>query len=405
MIALRAATRRGAIILLALLACACCSAVERLGDPAYPLVPADVTVLEHHRAVVLGADGRQTTTVKQKVRLNTRAAKSWRPPEITWSPRLTSALLLDATVIRRDERTFHLGPNSPDDEVPLYPYEAGTDLACARVPLPELRAGDVVSWSVELSGTPLMDGQLFAHMIWRGRFPVTDASLCVTVPAGTTVDHRSYGAVPEPAIEEQEATVTYEWRLEDAAPSAGSAVVLPQTVVSTVGSWTAVASWLRERVVPEQIEAIPGLEVPDGADSEDFLERVRAVVAAVDGAVAIAYHGPLGDPFRPRPPAEVVRSGIGDCNDRALVLHNLLAQAGLVTHLAVMPLGRGLPLLDEQPPTPLFLDHVIVGVSGPGHPLWLDPTGAARHELDLGRTLKALVLHEQPKIVTVTGFL
>ena len=65
----------------------------------------------------------------------------------------------------------------------------------------------------------------------------------------------------------------------------------------------------------------------------------------------------------------------------------------------------GLPRLAEQPPTPLLLDHVLVGVSGPGCTLWVDPTGAARHEFDLGRPLQVLLVDTAtPVVATVRRF-
>ncbi|MBC7288656.1 MAG: hypothetical protein H5T86_11590, partial [Armatimonadetes bacterium] len=59
-------------------------------------------------------------------------------------------------------------------------------------------------------------------------------------------------------------------------------------------------------------------------------------------------------------------------------------------------LNYTLPPLTEMPPNPHVFDHVVVGVSGPGNTIWLDPTGRAVLVRSFGHDLSAMFLDYQP---------
>jgi hypothetical protein len=378
-------------------------------DPVYnyPVSVDDVTIHTHSRSVFCEEDGSQRIRIRQELTLNSeRAAEQFEVPSISWREGSATAWLIDATV-RRDGRTaFHLGPRPDGPALQLHP--SGLDVGpirTAELPLPDLQGGDRLEWEIELQREPLIEGQVFAQMNWTLRHPVESARFSVEVPRGMDLQSRTWGPIGEPLVVPEGDRETWLWRaegpLEPVDPRHGD--VLPQTIVSSADSWETVGTWLRERIVSAGGEL--GDEsgaLTDAITDLPHSSRIDQVFDHVRATLELPHVTPWHDPFTPRTPAEVLDSGVGDCKDRAWLIYRALEEAELIPYLAVTGLAEGSPSLAEQPPTPLLLDHVLVGVSGPGRTVWLDPTGAAEVRMDTGYALDALVLGpDRQPLVTI----
>jgi len=375
----------------------------------YPVTVDDVTINTHRRSVVCDADGVQEILIEQTLTVNSRrGAEELAAPAIAWREGSARARLRQVTVRRDGQTAFHLGPRPDGPDIALPSSDDGVGpMRRAEVPLPELRPGDIVEWAVEIRREPLIEGQIFAQMSWSAAHPVEQGRFSLQVPRDAKLQSRSWGPVGKPLVIPEGDHETWLWRVDQTIKPIDPAVgqVLPQTIVSTTGSWGAVGEWLRERLVASggELGDAKGAELVRSVEGLPHHERVQGVLDHVREALLLPHLKPWHDPFTARAPAAVLNSGIGDCKDRAWLIYRALEEAGLTPHLAVTGLSRGIPPLSEQPPTPLLFDHVLVGVSGPGVTLWLDPTGAAEEQLDCGRALDALVVGEDRAQVVPIG--
>lgn len=364
----------------------------------YPVTVDDVTVNANVQSVTCERDGRQRIVIRRKLTVNTRrGAEGLAVPSVSWREGTASAWLLDVTVRRDGVTVFHLGPRPDGPELQLHPIDDGIGpMRRAELPLPELEAGDQIEWAVELRREPIIKGQVFAQMNWSLEFPVERGHFSVEAPREMELQARSWGPASEALVVPEGDRVRWTWRVDEViepiAPAPGE--VLPRTIVSSAPSWRAIGRWYRQRITAAggELGDGPGAELVASVAELAHEDRVGGIFSRVRSCLALPHAAPWADAFSARAPAQVLESGIGDCKDRAWLILRALEEAGLTPHLAVTGLSRGMPPLREQPPNPLLFDHVLVGVSGPGRTIWLDPTGAAEQELDCGRTLEALLL-------------
>jgi transglutaminase-like putative cysteine protease len=141
---------------------------------------------------------------------------------------------------------------------------------------------------------------------------------------------------------------------------------------------------------PELEEVSAHLKSSARTQSERGLAAVRFVQEK------IRYTGlELGSgAFRPRPPAEVLRSRYGDCKDKALLAVALLRAMGMDAAPALVS-TRWQGHLDQQLPSPGDFDHAIVRLRMAGK-TWIDVTetaqGGVLETLDQADFGKALVV-------------
>lgn len=381
------------------------------GQAIYRPAARDIVVLLNERTVTVTPSGDQNTVVRRKLEIGTAAGASrYVPQRIAWQAGRVSPFLLKVTVSRAGEQVFHLGPQQDGPDMPLYPAKpAPSAMPHSYLALPDLQRGDIVDWAVELRARPLIKGHFFANMEWQLQHRVNESIFTVTVPKGRKLEWRSWGEIPEPVVTEGADDVRYVWHTDEPTSPRDPANLTPnaQTWVSSGAAWRNIANWYlsrfersgsdTEHLASQTADTIHGLN--------DYMDRARAIVGYVRSSAVTAESGEVLDPFSPQSPSQVLSTHYGDCKDKAWLMASMLRAAGLQAHMGLACLKLGLPRLREQLPTPLFFDHTVVGVSGPGRMLWIDPTGAAAHEVDAGRTVEALVISsDRPAIVTIDSF-
>ncbi len=77
--------------------------------------------------------------------------------------------------------------------------------------------------------------------------------------------------------------------------------------------------------------------------------------------------------YIPRDPATVLRSGFGDCKDKALLLASRLCRLGVPAEVALADLDQG-RALDQHLPALGDFDHAIVKATIGSRTYWLDAT-------------------------------
>lgn len=197
-----------------------------------------------------------------------------------------------------------------------------------------LLAGDdaVESLRVEVGGAG--DG-------WRWTLKGEREGVAVRERAGGGLAVTASGlAAVEPGEDEEALVLHYAWRGDD--------------------DWAAIGRWYGELLV-----GLPRAEPAVRAAARDeIVDDRRRTLEALTGFVQqqvryVDVEVGIGG-FRPSPPHEVLDRRWGDCKDKALLLVDLLAEAGIAAHPALVYSG-GRRLLTDFP-SPFQFNHVIVAV-------------------------------------------
>ncbi len=174
------------------------------------------------------------------------------------------------------------------------------------------------------------------------------------------------------------------------------------------GTWEGVGRWYTELIgsLPRGTDTVraQARELVTGLD--DPRQRLEALLAFLRRKVRYeAVEIGVGS-FRPSPPEDVLARRWGDCKDKALLLIDLLDEAGIAAYPVLIGAGR-YRRLDREFPSPWQFNHAIVAVPagavalfdddpvGDGY-LFLDPTqerGSGRWLQPSDQDQDVLVVH------------
>ncbi|MCB1035106.1 MAG: transglutaminase domain-containing protein [Acidobacteria bacterium] len=180
--------------------------------------------------------------------------------------------------------------------------------------------------------------------------------------------------------------------------------------------WDGVGTWYRKLIggLPAAGPEVAAKARELVAGNEDPRQRLEALVDFVKSkvryeAVEIGVGG-----WVPSPSGEVLGRGWGDCKDKSELLVQLMAEAGIPGHLALLRAGFG-QRIEPGFPSPFQFNHAIVAVpasavaSSEGDPVggdylfidptserggvrWLTPASQGRHALVVGAEASRLVM-------------
>lgn len=174
------------------------------------------------------------------------------------------------------------------------------------------------------------------------------------------------------------------------------------------GTWAAVGRWYGELLAPLPRAEPAVRERARGQIAGDRRATLEALTALVQREVRyVAVEIGVGG-YRPSPPAETLGRRWGDCKDKALLLIDLLAEAGIPAHPALV-LAAGDRRIDPEFPSPGQFNHLIVAVPADAVPaaegdavaggwLFADPTQPAG-----GARWLAPGVHGQDALVVLPG--
>jgi hypothetical protein len=127
------------------------------------------------------------------------------------------------------------------------------------------------------------------------------------------------------------------------------------------GTWAAVGRWYGELLAPLPRAAPTVRERARGVIGDDRRTTLEALTTLVQREVRyVAVEIGIGG-YRPSPPAETLERRWGDCKDKVLLLIDLLAEAGIPAHPALV-LAAEDERIDPGFPSPDQFNHVIVAV-------------------------------------------
>ena len=358
-------------------------------------------LLEHVRKISLNSDGSYSAHIRFLYLVETQeAAAAFRTVSYTYNPFVAPSLKIRGKLLRRQ-------PDGSVVEVrgaiEIFRKEASAQTVVPTVQLSVsgVIPGDTVEITIDKSGKPLMPGHFFVSIPLAYDVPTQRLSVEIVSPSQTLLTVKSWGAQLEfSEVAEGDRTIR-SWRLPEGAdawtPRPGH-WVRPVLMVATPATWEEVRSWLSPLITSRlsSSEEIRSLATRLIGDQDDYMPRLNAIAEFVYRNIANRRLEIGAEAYIPRSPEQVLKAKTGDCKDKAVLLASLLRMAGMVPHLAVTCLNYTLPPVQEIPPNPYVLDHVIVGVSGPGNTIWLDPTGRAVLVHSYGHRLAAMFLDRSP---------
>jgi hypothetical protein len=252
----------------------------------------------------------------------------------------------------------------------------------ALVRLDNVQVGDVVdiAWTWQAVSSP-WPGEYFSQPDMGWSVPVGLTRFRLITPAAKTVAIRQSAGLPKPVVRMAGPMVEREWRVADAAPipEIGHTPAWwhawPRLDISTMPSWAAVAAaGARQFQVDQTLPAAYAARVDAiAAASADPARRAIAALRLVQDSIRYTSLSIGLGGFVPRSPAEVIRSGFGDCKDKSQLLATTLRRLGIPAWPALTDSDEG-PGLARSLPSEAVFDHVIILARIGGQDRWLDAT-------------------------------
>ncbi|BAH39836.1 MAG TPA: DUF3857 domain-containing protein [Gemmatimonas aurantiaca] len=217
--------------------------------------------------------------------------------------------------------------------------------------------------------TPQRPGDFLHRWALNGLFPVRRSLFTLDVPTGYMPTIVERNLVARRQEEDRDGRRRYRWMANDQTPlraepfAADSNGVAQSITVSGAGTWSAVAAWYntlaRDRylvspAVGRVVDSVVAAASPRSrADSLRAWHRwVTQDIRYV--SVALGIGG-----YQPRTADEVLRTGFGDCKDKASLFIAVLRRAGIEAEPVVLAL-TGKP--DPAVPSIFQFNHVIAAV-------------------------------------------
>lgn len=247
-----------------------------------------------------------------------------------------------------------------------------TDWKVLRGSLGAVEAGRIVDLQTTRTVIdPVIPGDFFQRWQINTRQPVLRSRFVLDTPADMEprILERN---LPGPAqVTRTGDRVVREWRYRDIAAiepelmAADSNDVEMSVLMAGPLSWDDIADWYDSlatdpyQVTPE-VEAAFAAEVEGAASRADSLRALHRWIAQDVRYVSLSLG--MGG-YQPRTPAEVVRTGVGDCKDKTTLFIALARRMGVEAYPALV---RTAGEVELELPSPKQFNHMVVAVRQDG---------------------------------------
>lgn len=337
-------------------------------------VPA--VVLLKQESVVVGNDGRLTTTTTYAIRILTRDGRGLAhavEPYLTNSGKINEmrAWLIRANgVVRRygkDETADRISdPSDIYDEYRVKEIDASN----------EAEPGAVFGYEATGEERPL-----FNQDVWRfqNRLPTLQSRYILTLPSRWTASSLTFNHQNvDPVINGS----TYAWELRDLPPIKFEPAMpkintlAPRIAINYFLSdggptsrgfenWTQVSRWATElhepQVVPDQSIAAKAQELT--ANLKTDLERIKAIGHFVQNLqyISIDIGVGRGNGYRPHAATKVLAKAYGDCKDKANLMRSMLRSINIEAYPVAIYFGDA-NYVREEWASPTQFNHCIIAI-------------------------------------------
>ena len=360
--------------------------IYRLAVDAAKFPEEDAVFLLDDGVIRLEADGRGTRTYRQIVQiLRQSAVERYQEHSFSWSPAHEKLTVNWIRVVRPDGSVVSAEPThvqeadvpaSTDD--PIY-----SDQRVRRLSLSGVAPGTIVDYSVTTEELkPFLPRDFLASWSVNSGLQVVRSRYVVDLPAGVAphVYERNLG------FARVERTAggrhVYTWatsnvpRLKGEPLAADSNDVYQSILVSAPITWQDIARWYADLARPNVVMTPLVAQRVDSAvrGARTRLDSIRAVhkwIAQDVRYVAIDL-GMSG--YQPRTPEQVVKTGFGDCKDKASLFVAALGHLGIESYPVLLNSTGG---VRRDMPSIHQLDHEIAAVRESGGWQFVDLTAGA----------------------------
>jgi transglutaminase-like putative cysteine protease len=331
------------------------------------------------------ADGRAVETYRQIVQILTPQAKErYQEQQFSYAPGHQKLTLNWIRVVKPDGTVISDAPTMVQDsdvpastDNPVY-----TETKVKRLSLTGVEPGTIVdySWTVEET-KPALAGDFYSSWSVSTGLGVRRSRFIVDVPASLPIklEERNLNFARKEQTVGGRRVMTWATadlpRLEGEAFAADSDGVHMSVAVATLPKWEAIAAWYAKNaegryVLTPALKAKVDTLVAKAKTRDDSIRAVHRWVAQDVRYVSISL-GRGG--YVPRTPEEVLRTGYGDCKDKATLFVAAMRHLGMEAYPVLLAAGggvrRGLPTISQ-------LDHAIAVVHTPKGWEYADLTAA-----------------------------
>ena len=337
--------------------------------------------------VRLEADGRGTRTYRQVVQILTQqAAERFGEQVFSYSSSREKLTVNWLRVVRSDgsvvsaQATHEQESDAPTAlESPVY-----SDARLHRATLGGVAPGTIVDWSYTVETVkPVMPGDYYSGWTVTNNRLTRRSRFILDVPASVAPRIKERNLPFARQTTEAHGRKVYTWAMQDVPRAPDQEPFEPDSndVVASVEvglpiAWGDVARWYagllngRDSLTPE-LDARLADVVKGARNVDDSLRALYRWVTQDFRYVSVSMG--LGA-YQPRVPAEVVRTGFGDCKDKSTLFVALARRMGLEAY----PVLTGLEVsIDSTLPSATAFDHMIAEVIRPQGPVYLDLTTRA----------------------------
>jgi transglutaminase-like putative cysteine protease len=321
------------------------------------------------------ADGRGSTTYRQVVQiLRAEAVDGYSEEQFSYAPKHQRFTLNWIHVVKLDGTVISSAPSHvQESDVPAqFGDPTYSDQKVIRVSLTGVAPGTIVDYSYTIEELkPFLPGDFFAGWNVSSGVPVQRSRYIVDFPAGFTPHIREVNLNFKRTEKIANGRHSYVWATRDLpkikpeAFASDSNGVFMSVQISSPTTWAAIGKWYagnaRSRyVATPAVDSAIGVAVKDARTLDDSIRAVHRWVAQDIRYVAISLG--MGG-YQPRAPDEVVRTGFGDCKDKATLFVVALKKFGITAYPVLLNssggVRRDMPSIDQ-------LDHVIAAFKRPG---------------------------------------
>jgi|HubBroStandDraft_1064217.scaffolds.fasta_scaffold00030_14 predicted Zn-dependent protease len=346
---------------------------------------ANATVLYEERHVVFDAADRTTATIRIVYRVETKdALRDWGTARATWSPWRQKRPEIRARVIAPDGTVALFDPKilteSPAHDQRPEIYE---DQRVYSGPLPGVEIGSIVEKETTWEDT----APITSHGVMRRSYvgytePLLHTVLELKAPSSVHLQYK-VRKVPNVKVTRSEengvVTLRFEQGEMDALERAERDLPSdfdqwPSIDYATGESWSAVAEGyykdIESAIRPAEVSAL--LQGTAGLKGPELMRRVVSNVHQKVRYTGLEYGSSA---LIPHPAGDTLKSGYGDCKDKAIVVVSALKAVGIPAQLALLSTRGDSDVSPELAGLGIF-DHAIVYIPGnagtPG--TWIDAT-------------------------------
>lgn len=337
--------------------------------PAGVAPAAAATVLERSIDVEIRPDGSVSERTRLRVRLDEAGDFARWSPYPVYLDDNRDLVNLEASATRPDGKTFKVSRRDLDTAQVAAGYELHSSRSYRTVSFPSVPVGSVLALDCEVRERPWFP----SGVVPLGSSDPTEKLRVAVRGGGAGWRWKIDGSLPGLQVQESAGGITVTASgiprvvPPERAPGIAEEGALLRYAWGDLAGWEGVGLWYEGLLsqVARNAEPVRARARELIARLPDRRQRLEALVSFARRQVRyVAVEVGIGG-YRPHPPQQVMERLWGDCKDKALLLVDLLREAGIEAYPALVrldPEGR----VDREFPSPDQFNHEIVAVPAEG---------------------------------------